>query len=123
MPTDVAKSGGVRGARGFQKLVGARHDLATLNSRSHTRPTLNVARKDRKLRVLIGVKPGQIRNSGKVPKTHSIGSVGDHNLSVFAITEIALKNGPCGPANALYLRGAKHGLRRLVKAPPVGVRR
>jgi hypothetical protein len=35
--------------------------------------------------------PGQIRNSGKVPKTHSVGSVGDHNLGVFAITEIALK--------------------------------
>jgi len=35
---------------------------------------------------------------------------------VFTITEIALKI-----ANAaLYLRGAKHGLRILVKAPPVG---
>jgi hypothetical protein len=30
-------------------------------------------------------------NSGKVPKTHSVGSVRDHNLGVFAITEIALK--------------------------------
>ena len=30
-------------------------------------------------------------NSGKVPKTHSVGSVRDHGLGVFAITEIALK--------------------------------
>jgi hypothetical protein len=28
---------------------------------------------------------------GKVPETHSVGSVGDHNLGVFAITKIALK--------------------------------
>jgi hypothetical protein len=40
--------------------------------------------------VLIGVKPSA-RNSSKVRKTHSVGSVGDHNLGVFTITEIALK--------------------------------
>ena len=50
---------------------------------------------------------------------HSVGSVGDHNLGVFTITEIAL-NRQRGLANKLYLRGAKHGLRRLVKAPPFG---
>jgi hypothetical protein len=35
--------------------------------------------------------PAQVKDSGKVPKTHSVGSVGDHNLGVFTITEIALK--------------------------------
>jgi hypothetical protein len=46
---------------------------------------------NRKLRVLIGVKPSASKgNSGKVPETHSLGLVGDHNLGVF-ITEIALK--------------------------------
>ena len=44
---------------------------------------------DPKLRV--GAKPGASKDSGKVPKTHSVGSVGDHNLRVFTITEIALK--------------------------------
>ena len=44
---------------------------------------------DPKLRV--GAKPSASKDSGKVPKTHSVGSVGDHNLGVFAITEIALK--------------------------------
>ena len=46
---------------------------------------------DRKLRFLIGIKPSASRSLGKISKTHPVGSVGDHNLGVFAITEIALK--------------------------------
>lgn len=55
--------------------------------------------------------PAQARNSGKVPKTHSVGAVGDHNLGVFAITEIALKIANAvppthfisGPPNTAYV--------------------
>jgi hypothetical protein len=36
--------------------------------------------------------PAPVTNSGKVGKTHSVCSVGDHNLGVFTIAEIALKN-------------------------------
>ena len=38
---------------------------------------------------------------------------------MFTITRDQAQNCQYGPANALYLRGAKHGLRRLVKAPAV----
>jgi hypothetical protein len=37
------------------------------------------------------VTPSANRNSGKVPKAYSVGSVGDHNLGVLAIIEIAPK--------------------------------
>jgi hypothetical protein len=37
-------------------------------------------------------KPTVSKDSGKVPKADSVGSVGDHNLGVFTITDIALKN-------------------------------
>jgi hypothetical protein len=62
--------------------------------------------------------PAPVKNSGKVRKTHSVGSVGDPNFGVFTITDVALKSADAGPANALYLRRAKHGLGRLVKASP-----
>ena len=38
-----------------------------------------------------------LSNSGKVRKTHSVGSVGNHNLSVFTITEIPLKIANAAP--------------------------
>jgi hypothetical protein len=61
------------------------------NSPSHTR-RCNVARNCSGLWVLLGVTSSASKgNSGKVPKTHSVGSVRDHDLGVLAITEIALK--------------------------------
>ena len=35
--------------------------------------------------------------SGKVLKTHSVGSIFDHNLSVFIVTKIALENANAAP--------------------------
>jgi hypothetical protein len=46
---------------------------------------------DRKMGILVGTIPSASSDSGNAPKTHSVGSVGDHNLGMFTITEIALK--------------------------------
>jgi hypothetical protein len=37
------------------------------------------------------MKPSASKELSKVRKTHSVGSVGDHSLGVFTITEVALK--------------------------------
>jgi hypothetical protein len=37
------------------------------------------------------------KTSGNVLKTHSVGSIFDHNLSVFTVTKIALENTNAAP--------------------------
>jgi hypothetical protein len=62
-----------------------------LNSRSHTPRCRFECRPELTRSCGSAQNPAQVKDSGKVPKTHSVGSVGDHNLGVFTITEIALK--------------------------------
>ena len=60
--------------------------------------------------------PAPVRSSGKVGKTHSVCSVGDPNLGVFTIDEIALKNANAVPPtyyfsespNATYVDLRRH---------------
>jgi len=46
--------------------------------------------------------PAPVTNSGKVGKTHSVCSVGDHNLGLFIIAEIALKNANAVPPTYFF---------------------
>ena len=53
--------------------------------------------------------------SGKVPDTHSVGAICDHNLGVFTVTEIAMENtGAVPPAHPLPRtpKAANQGLQR-----------
>src|SRR6516162_8780007 len=76
---------------------------------------------DRKLQIFKSVQyPAPVRNSGKVGKTHSVCSVGDPKFRRVHHRRESAEKRQCGPANVLFLRGAKHDLRRLVKASPVG---
>ena len=53
--------------------------------------------------------PASVRNWGKVRKTHSVGSVGDHNLGVFTIADVALKNANAVPPTH-FISGAPNTL-------------
>src|SRR6516162_7238382 len=46
--------------------------------------------------------PAPVTNSGKVGKTHSVCSVGDHNLGLVIIAEIALKNANAVPPTYFF---------------------
>ncbi|MBV9201479.1 MAG: hypothetical protein JOY83_17490 [Alphaproteobacteria bacterium] len=44
----------------------------------------------------------EAKPSGKLPDTHSIGSIGDHDLGVFSVTKVAMKNtNPVTPAHSI----------------------
>lgn len=46
----------------------------------------------------------QANNSGEVPDTHSVGPVGNDNLGVFTVTEIAMKGTDAVPPTHLVPR-------------------
>jgi hypothetical protein len=53
-------------------------------------------------------------SSGKVPDTHSVGAIRNHNLGVFTVTEIVVS---CGPASAPAPQDAKGGLFGVAEVP------
>ena len=55
------------------------------------------------------------KSSGKVPDAHSVGAIRNHNLGVFTVTEIAMKNTAAVPP--------AHRLPRTPKAAYPGLRR
>ena len=64
---------------------------------------------------------GRAKSSGKVPDTHSVGAIRNHNLGVFTVTEIAVKNtAALPPAHRLPRtpKAAYSGLQRC-RAPSV----
>jgi hypothetical protein len=54
------------------------------------------------------------KSSGKVPDTHSVGAIRNHNLGVFTVTEIVVS---CGPASAPAPQDAKGGLFGVAEVP------
>ena len=68
-------------------------------------------------RSVIGELPGYppAKPSGKVPDTHSVGSICDHNLGVFVVTKIAMENTDAVPP--------AHPVPRMPKAAYPGLQR
>ena len=98
------RSGGIR------TLDPARDDVA-----------LNVVRNGSEVADFKSVQyPAPVRNSGKVGKTHSVCSVGDHNLGVFTIAEIAVKIANAVPPTHLVSVAPNAGYDDLRRRRPSG---
>ena len=96
-PHFIADTGDERVGHWLDKKIDPPASMPNSGRMQHRRTWSMSPWTDRKLRVLIGAKPSASKELRQGPQTHSVGSVGDHNLGVVTITDVALKNASAVP--------------------------